>query len=108
MYPNAWKDSPIVDIEIETIDSKEKVRKFKILLAKPIEHEGYFYCHAKFKGLQFSPTPQFGENSLQALCKGISNIKLELRKYIESHRMILKYNNEVMDLESFEKFFEIK
>ena len=108
MYPDPWKDDPIVDLEIETIDSKEKISKFKILIAKPIEHEGYFYCHTKFKGLHFSPTPQFGINSLQALCRGISTIKSELRKYIESHKMILKYNNEIMDLETFEKFFDIK
>ena len=108
MYPDAWKDEAIIDIEIETIDPKEKSRQFRILIAKPIQHEGRYYCHMKFKGLNLSLMPQYGENSLQALCKGISYVKSELREYVESHKMVLKYNNEITDLNSFEQFFEIK
>ena len=108
MYPDAWKDDPIVDIEIETIDSKEKIRNIKILIAKPIQYEGRYYCHTKFKGLNFSPTPEYGENNLQALCRGISSVKKNLIEYVIDHKMTLKYKNQIMDLASYEKFFEIK
>ncbi len=100
-------DDPIIELDIQTIDQKEKVRDIKVVLAKPFEYEEVYFCHYGLKGVCLTPGNAFGSNPLESLCRGISGLKFALREYVEKHKMILIFENKRIELDQFEKMFEI-